>query len=153
MQVSYHKDHESAYQKLITDIALSPDNIFPLLATTTGVQQWFPELSVRGEKVLTFDYGKETEEDLEIYKYENPKALHFEWFGGEVEFLLEGDEFQSKVMLNQRLPLDTENLAQDFAGWQKCFENIKHISECEKVEDFKEGELSQKIADIEAGLQ
>ena len=23
MQVSYHKDHESAYQKLITDIALS----------------------------------------------------------------------------------------------------------------------------------
>ena len=124
-----------------------------MLATTTGVQQWFPELSVRGEKVLTFDYGKETEEDLEIYKYENPKALHFEWFGGEVEFLLEGDEFQSKVMLNQRLPLGTENLAQDFAGWQKCFENIKHISEGEKVEDFKEGELSQKIADIEAGLQ
>ena len=56
-------------------------------------------------------------------------------------------------MLNQRLPLRTENLAQDFAGWQKCFENIKHISEGEKVEDFKEGELSQKIADIEAGLQ
>lgn len=152
MQVSYHTDHDSAYQKLITEVAARPDDIFPLLGTTLGVQQWFPELSVRGGDVITFGHGTEDEEDCEIYKYENPKVLHFEWYGGEIEFLLEKNDDSSKIMLNQRLPLDTEYLSQDFGGWQHHFKSIKSIAEGGKALEMDMDEFEHTKKDIEANL-
>lgn len=129
MQTSYHMKDSNLYQKVITQIDSSPDNIFVYLGTTKGIQQWFPELSFKGTERLLFDLGNDEFEDMEVFRYESPKFIHFEWAEGEVEILLEGDEDKTQLVLNERLPAAFENAARDFSGWQFKVESIKNIAE------------------------
>ena len=129
MQTSYHMKDNNIYQKVITRIDSSPENIFAYLGTTKGIQQWFPELSFKGTERLLFDLENDEFEDMEIFRYENPKFIHFAWAEGEVEILLDGDGDDTQLVLNERLPAAFENAARDFSGWQFKVKSIKNIAE------------------------
>ena len=129
MQTSYHMKDNNIYQKVITRIDSSPENIFAYLGTTKGIQQWFPELSFKGTVRLLFDRGNDEFEDMKIFRYENPKFIHFAWAEGEVEILLDGDGDDTQLVLNERLPAAFENAARDFSGWQFKVKSIKNIAE------------------------
>ncbi|NMA65211.1 MAG: hypothetical protein GX957_03080 [Clostridiaceae bacterium] len=129
MQTSFHVKDDYAYQKVMIEISSTPEEIFPYLATTKGVQQWFPELSYRGSEELRFDLGDGTYEDMEVMRYDNPNVIHFTWATGEVEILLEGNEDKTQLILNERLPLSFETVAQDFTGWQFKVKSIKNFIE------------------------
>lgn len=129
MQTSYHMKDNNVYQKVITRIDSSPEYVFQCLGTTKGIQQWFPELSFKGTERLIFDLGNDEFEDMEIFRYENPKFIHFAWAEGEVEILLDAEEDNTQLVLNERLPASFENAARDFSGWQFKVESIKNFSE------------------------
>lgn len=129
MQTSYHMKDNNVYQKVITRIDSSPEYVFQCLGTTKGIQQWFPELSFKGTERLIFDLGNEEFEDMEIFRYENPKFIHFAWAEGEVEILLDAEEDNTQLVLNERLPASFENAARDFSGWQFKVESIKNCAE------------------------
>src|SRR5690625_2674192 len=153
MQVSYHTKDNNAYQKVMIEINSSPEHIFTYIGTTTGIKQWFPELSFQGMERLIFDLGNEEFEDMEILRYQSPDFIHFTWGTGEVEILLDGNENKTQRVLNERLPFSFETIPQDFSGWQFQVRSIKHIAEYGVPEKLDKQKFEAVQKEIEKNLK
>ena len=152
MQTSYHTKDNHVYQKVMIRIDKTPENIFPSLGTTKGIQKWFPELSFKGTERMLFQLEKDVFEEMDILRYENPNFIHFTWADGEVEILLEAQEEGSQLVLNERLPVSFEHAARDFAGWQFKVKSIKDIAEDREAPEMDEQQFEAIQKEIEKKL-
>ncbi len=153
MQTSYHMKDNNIYQKVIARIDSSPEHVFAYLGTTKGIQQWFPVLSFKGTERLIFDLGNDNFEDMEIFRYESPKFIHFAWAEGEIEILLDDDEDNTQLVLNERLSATFENVARDFSGWQLKVKSIKNIAEHGEPVEMDRQHFESVQKDIEKNLK
>lgn len=152
MQTSYHTKDNHVYQKVITRIDSTPEDIFPYLGTTKGIQQWFPELSFKGTERLLFELEDDQFKEMKIFRYENPKFIHFSWADGEVEILLDENEEGSQLVLNERLPVSFENAARDFAGWQFKVKSIKELAEDREPPEMDKQQFDLVQKEVEDNL-
>lgn len=78
---------ETGYTLTLTyDIKGHIDDFWSLLATTSGLQKWFPELT-RQENSLRFLAGQ-SDVSLAILKEEKASAFAFDWFGATITFII-----------------------------------------------------------------
>ncbi|NMA80414.1 MAG: hypothetical protein GX966_00510 [Jeotgalicoccus halophilus] len=152
MQTSYHTKDNQAYQKVMVEINSSKEEIFAHLATTKGIQEWFPELSFKGPKRMVFNLGNDEYAKMDVLRYDNPNFIHFTWDTGEVEILLEDAENSTQLILNERLPSSFDNVARDFAGWQFKTESIKSIAEGGEALEIDKDTFTALQKDIEKQL-
>lgn len=152
MQTSYHMKDNYVYQKVMTRIDSTPENIFPYVGTTKGIQEWFPELSFKGTERLMFQLEEDTFEEMEIFRYENPRFIHFEWADGEVEILIDGDDTGAQIVLNERLPVTFEHVSRDFAGWQFKVKCIKEVTENREAPEMDPQQFEAVQKEIESNL-
>ncbi|KHD45002.1 hypothetical protein ACVRZD_08480 [Streptococcus hongkongensis] len=130
------------------------DDFWNLLATTSGLQKWFPELS-RQENCLHFTAGDFTD-SLAILNEETNKAFAFEWFGATIHFSISKNESTNNhhIVFTEEIPSTVNNLSTDLAGWYnqnqrlRIYANTGHLPEVKALQqdskDWIDSQLRKK---------
>lgn len=93
------------------------DDFWSLLATTSGLQKWFPELT-RQENSLRFLAGQ-SDVSLAILKEEKASAFAFDWFGATNTFIISKNDTMNchQISFTEEIPSTFEHASRDLAGW------------------------------------
>lgn len=132
----YANSTNSTQQTLSIVINASPEKVFDYLTTTDGISSWFPELSFKNSDTILFSMGNGQVEPLEVYVLNINDGLSFDWFTGKVTFHLSEYDGKTKLIFNEVVPNTFQNIARDFAGWDKHMKNIKNIIETGSIEEM-----------------
>lgn len=146
IQKKYDTDATYAFQTLTIDIQASNKIVFQHLATTEGISQWFPQLSLTqkdDETFVQFDMGDGTFEKMSLLDYTTDEHIAFEWATGKVEFYLEETKEGTNLTLKETLPIDFKALPQDFTGWYVQLKNIQATIETGSQEKIDPNEIKQ----------
>lgn len=155
MERSYSKDSSTAQQVLKTLIQADAKTVFHYLATTEGISNWFPQLSIDeedDEKLVLFDMGDGTFEKMALLDYSTNEHISYEWTVGKVEFHLEEVEEGTQLTLTETLPLDFPALPQDFTGWFVQIKNVKSVAETGKSATIDKEKIQTIRQEIEAAF-
>lgn len=155
IEKNYSKDSSKAQQILSTIIQADKKTVFHYLATTDGISNWFPQLSIdeeENEKLVLFDMGDGTFEKMALLDYSTNEHISYEWAAGHVEFHLEDASAGTKLTLTETLPIDFNALAQDFTGWYVQMQNVKSVSETGTPVKVNKEEIQAVRKDIETQL-
>lgn len=155
-QKDYDKNETHAFQTLTIAIQAGKKTVFQHLATTEGISQWFPQLSLtkkEDEAFVEFDMGDGTFEKMSLLDYTTDQHIAFEWASGKVEFHLEDIQEGTKLTLKETLPLDFKALPQDFTGWYVQLKNIKAIVETDRQAKINPDEINEVRAHVEEAIR
>lgn len=155
MERSYSKDSSNAQQVLKTLIQADRKTVFHYLATTEGISNWFPQLSIdeeENEKLVLFDMGDGTFEKMALLDYSTNEHISYEWAVGKIEFHLEEIEDGTELTLTETLPLDFAALPQDFTGWFVQMKNVKSVAETGKPAKIDKEEIQTIRKEIETAF-
>lgn len=152
---NYSKDSSTAQQVLSTLIHANKKTVFHYLATTDGISNWFPQLSIdeeENEKLVLFDMGDGTFEKMALLDYSTNEHISYEWAAGKVEFHLEDAAEGTKLILTETLPINFDALAQDFTGWYVQMQNVKSVAETGKPVKVNKEEIQAVRNEVEEQL-
>lgn len=152
---NYKKSETSAKQVLKTIIQAEAKTVFHYLATTEGISNWFPQLSIDltdEEQALLFDLGDGTFEKMALLDYSTNEQISYEWASGRVEFHLEKVDNGTQLILTETMPLDFKGLPYDFAGWYVQMQNVKSVSETGEPAKINKEEIKAIRQEVEAAF-
>ncbi|MBL0848334.1 hypothetical protein MXL97_11240 [Mammaliicoccus fleurettii] len=156
MNVNYQTDETHAHQTITTNIHSHKSHIFKLLGTTTGIQQWFPELSFEEEKEgsrLAFDLGDNQYEYFDITNYESDSRIAYNWDQGHVDFTLEENGDTTTLTFKESLPYTFQTIANDFTGWYFQIQSVKKLAETGQPLSKSDFDFESKTKEIESSLK
>lgn len=148
---NYSKDTKNAYQTLTTTIQADKQTVFRYLATTDGISEWFPQLSISEESVL-FDMDDGTFEKMSLIDFTTNEKIAYEWATGKVEFQLKEIQNNTKLTFKEILPLNFQAIPEDFTGWYVQIKNIKTIAETGLIRKIDKTEIKQVKDEIAKNL-
>ena len=93
------------------------------LATSQGLDIWFPELSIEGEgdsAKIVFSMG-DFREEMAILEFYEEQLIRYEWDQAVVAFEISGSDKEPQVTFTERIPADYvndyEDATNDLVGW------------------------------------
>ncbi|WP_323703464.1 SRPBCC domain-containing protein [Mammaliicoccus sp. Dog046] len=152
MNVNYQTDTTHAYQTITINIQAPQAHIFKLLATTDGIQQWFPQLSFEEEKAgsrLLFDLGNDQYEYFNITDYEPKHHIAYTWDNGHVDFTLEETNENVQLTFKEALPYTFKTIGNDFTGWYFQIQSVKKLAETGQPLSQSDFDFASKTKEIE----
>lgn len=156
MRADYNTDEYNAYQTIEIEIDSTAENTFHYIGTADGIKQWFPELRFDDEprpEKLVFTLGDDDWEYMDVLEFSDKKILIFTWGAGDIQMELdEPEEGKTILTLKERLPLTSEHIARDFAGWYFQAQNIRKISETGEPQELDQEAFKQQKASIKNEL-
>ncbi|WP_430534345.1 SRPBCC domain-containing protein [Listeria rocourtiae] len=144
MQKKYQKISETS-GIMTFDLELNSEisKVWDLIATTKGLAQWFPELSI-GESgvdgLILFDFGNGEYEEMTITMYEPESILEYTWDKNMVRFELVEQDNKINLRFTEEINEKTTHTPRDISGWHMCLEKIQGILEDKEV-SFTEAEF------------
>lgn len=156
MNVQYRTDNTHAHQTISIDITSNTSHVFKLLGTTTGIKQWFPELSFEEEREgsrLVFDLGNGQCEYFNITSYEPNNHIAFTWAEGNVDFILEDKGDTITLTFKESLPYTFQAIAKDFTGWYFQIQSVKKLAETGQPLSKSDFDFESKSKEVEESLK
>lgn len=131
MKIAVKKEAEKYLLNICYTVPANLMEVWDLLATDSGFARWFPQLRVKGDKLI-FEM-EDFRETMDLLAYQPQEKIAYTWDTAKVSFGLSQQEQGTLIVFEEEIPVDFGNefvdAKKDMTGWLVQNECIKKLLE------------------------